>query len=189
MRRVFSQVGGDLRRWNMAMTFFLTTRGIPQLFYGSEILMDNGTSDDHGVIRSDFPGGWPDDKSNAFTGANLTDSQRWATSRIKELLHLRREHPALFNGELTHYAPTDGVYTYFRHTDDSASPVLMVVLNKQFERASDEANMPDVSLNLSKYERMLKGKKDLVRLSDKKQFKVNETITLSPMSASVFIVK
>ncbi|MDB2331454.1 glycoside hydrolase family 13 protein [Alteromonas sp.] len=189
MRRVFSQVGGDLHRWNMAMTFFLTTRGIPQLFYGSEILMDNGTSDDHGVIRSDFPGGWPDDKSNAFTGDNLTDSQRWATSRIKELLHLRREHPALFNGELTHYAPTDGVYTYFRHTDDSASPVLMVVLNKQFERASDEANMPDVSLNLSKYQRMLKGKKDLVRLSDKKQFKVNETIPLSPMSASVFIVK
>lgn len=189
MRRVFSQLNSDLQRWNMAMTFFLTIRGIPQVFYGTEVLMDNGGSDDHGIIRSDFPGGWPGEKTNAFTGKGLTESQRWATSRIKELLHLRQQYPALFDGTLTHYAPTNGIYTYFRHTDDPALPMLMVVLNKQPEQTSDEASMPDVSINLSKYERMLNGKTDLVRLSDKKQFKVNETITLSPMSASVFIVK
>ena len=189
MRRVFSQVDGDLQRWNMAMTFFLTTRGIPQVFYGTEILMDNGPSDDHGIIRADFPGGWPDDKTNAFTGTALTDDQRWATSRVKKLLHLRQQYPALFEGKLTHYAPTDGVYTYFRHTDDQALPILMVVLNKQSEYASDTADRRGVSIDLRKYERMLKGKTDLVRLSDEKRFSTNETITLSPMSASVFIVK
>jgi len=189
MRRVFTQVDGDLRRWNMAMTFFLTTRGIPQVFYGSEILMDNGTSDDHGIIRADFPGGWPDDKVNAFTGKGLTDSQHWATSRIKTLLHLRRQYPALFEGNLTHYAPEEGIYTYFRHTDDPASPLIMVVLNKQSNQGLDTENTPVVSLDVGKYERMLKGKTTLVRLRDDKQFRVNETITLSPMSASVFIVK
>ncbi|WP_421131467.1 glycoside hydrolase family 13 protein [Alteromonas sp. A079] len=189
MRRVFTQVDGDLRHWNMAMTFFLTTRGIPQVFYGSEILMDNGTSDDHGIIRADFPGGWPDDKINAFTGKGLTDSQHWATSRIKTLLHLRRQYPALFEGNLTHYAPEEGIYTYFRHTDDPASPLIMVVLNKQSNQGSDTEDTPVVSLDIGKYERMLKGKTTLVRLRDDKQFRVNETITLSPMSASVFIVK
>ena len=173
----------------MAMTFFLTTRGIPQVFYGSEILMNNGTSDDHGIIRADFPGGWPGDKVNAFTGKGLTDSQHWATSRIKTLLHLRRQYPALFEGNLTHYAPEEGIYTYFRHTDDPASPLIMVVLNKQTNQGLDTEDTPVVSLDVGKYERMLKGKTTLVRLRDDKQFRVNETITLSPMSASVFIVK
>ena len=190
MSRIYTQLGHNKDKWNMAMTLLLTTRGIPQVFYGTEILMGNEGSDDHGIIRSDFPGGWPSDSAkNAFTGKGLSDDERWAQERIKTLLGLRRSHPELFKGELKHYAPADGVYTYFRvaseSTDslaespaDSSAKKLMVVLNKE-----------PVDLKLTKYAKMFGANASLRRVSDGEIFKASDTMSLPAMSANVFIVQ
>jgi glycosidase len=114
----------DLLR--MAMAFILTTRGTPQVFYGTEVLMGNEGTEDHGVIRSDFPGGWAGDAKNAFTGEGLTDAERDMQSYLRTLLRWRRTATALHGGKLTQFAPMDGVYVYFRH---DATQTVMVVLN------------------------------------------------------------
>ena len=178
MSRIFTQLNNDKAKWNMAMTLFLTTRGIPQVFYGTEILMGNEGTEDHGIIRSDFPGGWPSDsEKNAFSGKGLSGDELWAQERIKTLLALRQTHPQLFKGELKHYAPVDGVYTYFRVAQDTAQK-LMVILNKK-----------TVDLPLAKYAEVLGTDVSITRVSDGQTFNASETISLPAMSANVFIVQ
>jgi glycosidase len=126
MSRMLTALGErqDLNR--MALVFLLTTRGIPQIFYGTEVLMSNKGTEDHGVIRSDFPGGWPGDATNAFTGQGLSDDERAMQEYTRKLLQWRRTAPAIRDGKLTHYVPTDGIYVYFRH---AAAQNVMVILN------------------------------------------------------------
>ncbi len=127
MSRIFKQLNYDYKNYKMAMTFLLTTRGIPQIYYGTEILMDHPQSDSHGAIRSDFPGGWPNDTKNAITGNGLSKEEKEAQEWLRTLLKFRKKTKVIHDGGLTHYAPKEGVYVYFRH---SKSNVLMVILNK-----------------------------------------------------------
>jgi glycosidase len=127
MSRTLTALGdrADLNR--MALAFVLTTRGIPQLFYGTEVLMDNPGTDNHGVIRSDFPGGWAGDASDAVTGRGLTPEKSALQRDLRQLLQWRRGAPAIHEGKLTQYLPIDGVYVYFRlHPRQT----VMVVMNK-----------------------------------------------------------
>jgi glycosidase len=126
MSRMLSSLGErqDLNR--MALALLLTTRGIPQLFYGTEVLMNNPGTEDHGIIRSDFPGGWAGDARNAFTGAGLTEAERAMQQYTRQLLQWRRTAPAIRDGKLTQYVPYDGEYVYFRQSD---AQTVMVILN------------------------------------------------------------
>ncbi len=133
--RIYTVLGDRADLDRMAIAFLLTTRGIPQIFYGTEILMGNRGTEDHGVIRSDFPGGWPGDKVNAFTGQGLEPAQRDMQEYMRKLLLWRRGAPALHDGKLTQFVPFDGVYVYFRHTD---AQKVMVILNN-----ADEAKTVD----------------------------------------------
>lgn len=178
MSRVFTQLDENPELWDMAMTYLLTTRGIPQIFYGTEILMSNAGTSDHGVIRSDFPGGWPDDEVSAFTGKGLSEKQKWAQQRIKSLLHLRQKQPQWFTGKLTHYTPHDGVYVYFRHNPELPDSKLMVVLNK---------NPQPVSINLTRFSAMLDGHNTITRLSGQKQ-PLSETIEVPGNAPAVWII-
>jgi len=127
MSRIFTQLGEDYDLFRMAMAYVLTMRGVPQIYYGTEILMENTGDESHGVIRSDFPGGWAGDTRNAFTGDGLTGQQREAQDFLRRLLSWRRDKAVIHSGDLTHFVPQDGTYVYFRHdTEDS----VMVVLNK-----------------------------------------------------------
>ncbi|MDF2179030.1 glycoside hydrolase family 13 protein [Aliiglaciecola sp. CAU 1673] len=127
MSRIFTQLNEDPALWKMAMVLFATTRGTPQFFYGTEILMSHPGTDAHGAIRTDFPGGWPGDKVNAFSGKGLTTAQQDAQAFMRKLLNWRKTASAVHSGKLTHFAPSDGHYVYFRHTDKQ---MVMVVLNK-----------------------------------------------------------
>lgn len=126
VNRLFTVLGerADLQR--MAVAFFLTIRGIPQIFYGTELLMASPGPKNDGVIRSDFPGGWAGDRRNAFTGEGLTAAERDMQAFTRQLLQWRRTAPAIRDGKLTHYVPFDGVYVYFRH---NAAQQVMVILN------------------------------------------------------------
>ena len=190
MSRIFTQLGHDIDKWNMAMTLLLTTRGIPQVFYGTEILMSNKGSDDHGIIRADFPGGWPSDsEKNALNGQGLTPDERWAQQRIKALLQLRQSHPSQFKGPLKHYVPENGVYAYIRETDNNETGTIAKVNTTQSDKIMVILNKKAVELPLSKYAEVLSTHQTLTRLSDGKSFKATDTLSLPAMSASVFIVQ
>ncbi|MBC6429254.1 MAG: glycoside hydrolase family 13 protein [Cellvibrionales bacterium] len=130
MSRLFTQLGERPDRLRMALTLLFTTRGIPQILYGTEILMSNAGSDDHGVIRSDYPGGWRGDQINAFTGRGLTAEQKQMQKFFRQLLGWRKTAKAIHHGTLTQYAPVDGVYVYFRET---AEQRILVALNNTSE--------------------------------------------------------
>lgn len=127
MARIHTQLGHDQRLTKIAVAMIATIRGIPQYFYGTEILMDNPDSDAHGVIRTDFPGGWSMDNANAFTGQGLSNEQSAMQHFTKNLLNWRKNSEAVKRGKLTHYSPENGIYVYFRHTQKDK---VMVIINK-----------------------------------------------------------
>lgn len=127
MSRIHTQLDERFELYRMALAFFLTTRGIPQLYYGDEILMTNAGTESHGVIRSDFPGGWSGDEVDAFTGEGLSQRQREAQDFLRKLLNWRKTATAVHEGKLTQFAPEDGVYVYFRAGDRQK---VMVVMSK-----------------------------------------------------------
>jgi neopullulanase len=135
MSRMLTSLGERQDLDRMALAFVLTTRGIPQIFYGTEVLMSNKGTEDHGVIRSDFPGGWIGDAKNAFTGHGLSDDERAMQDYTRKLLQWRRTAPAIRDGKLTHYVPTDDVYVYFRH--DAAQNIMVILNNRDEARTID----------------------------------------------------
>ncbi|AOS95870.1 Cyclomaltodextrinase [Microbulbifer aggregans] len=128
--RLYSQLDGDLNLYRMAIAYIATMRGIPQFFYGDELLFESPKQRDDGIVRSDFPGGWQGDKANGFTGAGLSEEQLEAQSFTRKLFNWRKRNPVVHNGKLMHYAPLNDTYVYFRYNDDKT---VMVAINKGSE--------------------------------------------------------
>lgn len=113
--RIFSLVKENIDLYKMALTYVLTAKRIPQLFYGTEVLMTSPTEGRHdGVVRSDFPGGFANSATNAFTGQGLSEPQRQAQQFVRTLLNYRKQSLALQSGDLLHFVPQDGIYVQFR---------------------------------------------------------------------------
>jgi glycosidase len=120
----------NINKYKLAMTLVLTTRGIPQLYYGDEIGMSGDKGKGDGDIRRDFPGGWENDKINAFTKAGRDATQEEYYSFTKTLLNYRKDHDVLHFGKLLQYLPEENVYVYFRYNEKDR---VMVVLNNSPE--------------------------------------------------------
>lgn len=174
MSRIYTQLNEDVALFKMALTYMLTTRGIPQLFYGTEMLMSNPGTTEHGVIRTDFPGGWDNDKVNAFTGKGLNEKQRDAQAFIKTLLNWRKTAPAIADGKLSHYAPENGLYVYFRHNDRQT---IMVVINK-----NDHA----VAINSSNYHTMVNRHTQAENVITKASISLDKPMDIAAKSAVIF---
>jgi glycosidase len=127
MHRFFTQVKGDLDLYKMGLAYILTIRGIPQVYYGTEVLMSSPGDKDDGVIRSDFPGGWKDDPVNVFTEKGLTPQQLEAKQFLQNLLVWRKTKSCLHDGKLIHFSPENGTYVYFRFNEKEK---IMVAFNK-----------------------------------------------------------
>jgi glycosidase len=113
----------------MALAFVLTTRRIPQLYYGVEVMLDSPrTHDAFDLFRADFPGGWPGDPVDAVTGKGLNAAQADLQQWLRRVMVWRKSQPSLHRGQLTHFLPEDGTYVFVRHLP-GASPV-MVAFNK-----------------------------------------------------------
>jgi len=129
--RIFTVMGESYGKFRIAQTFIMTTRGIPQLYYGDEILMTGGGPD--GLKRKDFPGGWEEDPINGFTPEGreeLADETGFPVAEAHEfvstLANWRQQNDVIHTGRLTHFIPENNVYVYFRHNDDKR---VMVILN------------------------------------------------------------
>jgi len=128
--RYCSAIGGDIPKLKAAMTFLMTTRGIPQVYYGEEILMKGFKRDGDGLLRKDFPGGWQGDQINGFKGTGLTADQLDFQDFMKKLVNWRKMKTVIHNGLLKHYYPMDNFYVYFRYNDQES---VMVILNTNTE--------------------------------------------------------
>lgn len=117
----------SLGSWKQAVTFLLTSRGIPQLYYGTELLMNGSKEGSDGYVRRDFPGGFPGDTINAFTPEGRTPLQNEAWDYMSKLLHWRRgeANEVIAKGSLKHFMPQNGMYVYRRKLGDKEVTVLM----------------------------------------------------------------
>ena len=116
MTRFFSEIGEDTAGQKMGIEWLLTERGIPQLYYGTEICM-KGIDNPDGNVRLDFPGGWPGDQKNGFTGRGLAPYEANVQKLVRVLGQFRLHSSALKTGKMMQYTPSGSLYVYFRYDD------------------------------------------------------------------------
>ncbi|NUM69949.1 MAG: cyclomaltodextrinase N-terminal domain-containing protein [Ignavibacteriaceae bacterium] len=125
----------DVDKVKQVFTILLTTRGIPQIYYGSEIGMVG--NEDHGILRQPFPGGWPGDPKDAFTESGRDARQNEMYHFFKKMINIRRSHEALQSGKMYQFPPQEGIYTYFR---ENGKETVMVILNEKDQPAEVAVN-------------------------------------------------
>ena len=143
--RYSTAVKRDVALYKMGIAMLLTARGYPQIYYGTEIMID-GTPGDYQGHRYDFPGGWATDKRNAFTAAGRTTEENEIFNYLKTLLHYRKANPVLQNGKMKQFIPYDGIYVTFRYND---SKTVMIIANN---------NSENKELLLDRFSEVLNGK-------------------------------
>ncbi|MCK5456704.1 MAG: cyclomaltodextrinase C-terminal domain-containing protein, partial [Melioribacteraceae bacterium] len=175
--RAMFYADSDVEKLKDAFHLLLTTRGIPQIFYGTEIGMKE--NEDHGTLRKNFPGGFPNDTRNAFTKEGRTDYENDIYEYFQKMLTLRKKHPALSKGELIHFPPESDVYVYFKILDDE---MILNILN-----ASNE----DVEIDISKYSNIIKERIELSNLRTSEKFHLDKSsiLTIPSDKAVMFLVK
>ena len=132
----------DFKKYQMAVSLIATVRGIPQVYYGSEIGMAGSKNVGDGDIRRDFPGGWNGDTNNAFTKSGRTEEQQKFFDFTSKIFNWRKSKSVIHNGKTTHYVPENNIYVYFRHDEKDPSDseltkqTVMVVMNNTTEKQS-----------------------------------------------------
>jgi len=126
LTRYYTQTGMNPDIYKMALSFILTTRGIPQFYYGTEIVMQGDKNKGDGFLRGDLPGGWNGDTKNAFTDQNLTPDETEAFTFTKKLLNWRKDKDVIHTGKVKHFIPENNLYVYFRYNDRES---VMIILN------------------------------------------------------------
>lgn len=119
------EMAKNLKRYKQAMIFLLTTRGIPQIYYGTEILMTGDKGKGDGDLRKDFPGGWQGDTRNCFVENGRTEQENGAFEFTRQLLNWRKGNQVIGKGSLKHYSIQNGVYVYQREFNGKSVVVIM----------------------------------------------------------------
>ena len=133
----FNHLYPDFKKYQLAMTLLATVRGIPQIYYGSEIGMAGNKDKGDADIRQDFPGGWNGDKNNAFTASGRTEVQKQYFDFTAKLLNWRKNKSVIHSGKTTHYIPENNVYVYFRYNEKET---VMVIINNNPEKQTIKTN-------------------------------------------------
>ncbi len=176
--RFYSRLNNNFDNWKLGIAMYMTMRGIPQFFYGTEILMTNEKAGSDGQRRSDFYGGWKDDLKNAETEKGLTDTEKEAKKYFSKLLNWRKTNTAIAKGKFKHYAPQkNDVYIYFRYNDEQK---IMVLLNK---------NNESVTLDMNRYSEMISNKFKAYDIISDKELNVENSLTISGKTAMILEIK
>ncbi len=141
MSRIWDNCEKDFDKWKMANSLLLTLRGIPCIYYGTEILMDGNTSISDAYVRRDFLGGWASDSINLFKAANRKGLTKEAFEYLKTLIALRRNNEALQSGKTINFAGQNSVFAFKRVSEkqeffivsNSSASAQSVFLNRYFE--------------------------------------------------------
>lgn len=164
----------NLTRYKQALAFMLTTRGIPQIYYGTEILMSGNKGNGDGALRRDFPGGWKGDEINAFSEKGRTALQNEAFNYTRKLLQWRKGNLAVTKGNMKHFSIRQGVYVYQREYNGQSVVVFMNGTNSSQE------------LELTPYREVLPSdsstdllSEKTIKLTDKLSLNSRETLILT----------
>jgi neopullulanase len=159
LNRFYESVGHNLKKYKMGLAYLLTTRGTPQIYYGTEILMDGNKGDGDGFIRKDFPGGWAGDSISAFTMTGLSGLQLEAYNYVKNLLNWRKSSEEVHSGQLKQFLPDDGIYVLFRYTNDKA--VMLILNNKDTDKTFETSRYNEVLKDYSKGVEIISGQREI----------------------------
>ena len=178
MSRIYTQMKEDISKTKMAVGLILVLPRIPQILYGTEILMeDTANPGDHGLIRTDFPGGWKNDESNAFSGENLKNDQLEMQNYLKTILNFRKNSKAIHYGQTIHFAPIEGVYLISRQNDDET---VIYIINK---------NKLDKELNLDRFNQLKVNNIIFTDVYTNEKYKWSNSITLKKNSSIILTNK
>ena len=168
--------GRDTLALKQALALLLTVRRIPQLYYGTEVLM-NGTKEvTDGNVRKDFPGGFPGDAHNAFTKEGRTQAENGMFNWLSRLLHWRKGNKTIVQGSQTQFIPYNGIYVIVRR---SSAGTVMTVLNGTTKEAV---------LEVGRYAEVLDGSKSLARVKDVptgRYYDLSKDLTMKPRQTLV----
>ncbi|MBB3188637.1 glycoside hydrolase family 13 protein [Microbacter margulisiae] len=170
-------VKNNVDKFKLAMAFLMTTRGIPEIYYGSEIGMTGDKAKGDGDIRRDFPGGWPNDSINAFTAAGRTPLQNEYFNYLSKLLHWRQKEAVIQTGKLIHYIPQNNVYVYFRYNNKKT---VMVILN---------GNNTEQTLNTARFSQCIKNFTRGTDVETGKTIQLQPSITIPKETAYILELK
>jgi glycosidase len=145
--RFLSEVGEDVDKLKMGIGWLLTERGVPQLYYGTEILL-KGIKNPDGLVRGDFWGGWKEDKQNKFTQQGRSEKENEVFNWTRTIANFRKTSSAIKTGKLTQYVPQRGLYTYFRY--DNNQTVMVVMNSNNDERTIDTKRFTERTNGFSK---------------------------------------
>lgn len=126
LSRFYSVINEDELKYKAALSWLLTSRGIPQLYYGGEVGMPGVTHPNDGYVRKDFPGGWKNDSLNKFTIAGRTPKEEGIWRHIAKLANFRKTSSAITAGKMMQFSPKEGEYVFFRYDDQQT---VMTILN------------------------------------------------------------
>ncbi len=156
----------DIKGCQLATALIGTVRGIPQLYYGSEIGMAGNKDKGDADIRQDFPGGWKGDAQNAFTNEGRTETQKAYYNFTSTLFNWRKNKSVIHSGKMTHYIPENNVYVYFRHNEKES---VMIILNNHSEKQN---------IGLERFKENIKNYTKGKNIFDKKMFNLNTNLEI-----------
>ncbi|MCD2425420.1 glycoside hydrolase family 13 protein [Niabella pedocola] len=177
LARFYSVVNEDTAKYKLAFAWLLTGRGIPQMYYGSEILMKGTTWPNDGYVRLDFPGGWKGDAQDKFTASGRTEKENAVFSYIRTLANYRKRSPALTSGKLLQFAPYDGIYIYFRY---NTTQTIMCAMN---------TNSKPVTIATDRFREVLQKFTAGIDVVSGSRISLKDSLTLNPMSNRVLELK
>ena len=175
--RFYSMIGEDPRKFKLGLTWLMTTRGIPQIYYGTEIKMKNFKNPSDAEVRKDFPGGFEGDSLNKFTAAGRNANENESFEFVKKLANLRKNSDAIGQGKLVQFLPSNGIYTYFRVSDKET---VMVVSN---------TNKSVSKIPTAQYQEVLKNFKSATNIFTNVVSNDLTTFEVEGMSANIYILK
>lgn len=171
--RFLKEYPSDLAGWKQGITFLLTMPGTPQIYYGTELLMNGNKSRSDGDIRLDVPGGWPGDKTDHFTVKGRDKLQNEAFNFMKKLLHWRQGNDVIAYGDMKHYVLQKGVYVYERYLGNES---VLIFMNGTSGR---------VEINLDRYTESIRDRTGWTDLLSGRNVSLEKTLTLAPKEVLV----
>ena len=169
----FLEEGQDTLALKQALALLLTINRIPQLYYGTEVLMNGVKKLTDGYVRCDFPGGFPGDAQNAFTREGRTKEQNQMFNWLSRLLHWRQGNKLITEGKQTQFAPVDGVYVVARTLNGKS--VLTVINGTSREK----------KMHIARYAEIIKDATSAKNILTGRSIDLTKDVTLTPRATMI----
>ncbi|WP_424963782.1 glycoside hydrolase family 13 protein [Ekhidna sp.] len=174
LERFADRVDNDFDLFKMGYAYLMTMRGIPQVYYGTELMLGNSSAGSWAKQRADMMGGWEGDERSVFVEDQRNQQEIKAFDFVKKITNWRKDSRAIHQGKLTHFIPEDNIYVYFRYTDEEA---VMVVMNR---------NAESKIINSNRFSEILNNYDSGTNIMNGSSINVKEDFEVGPKQTAVF---